>query len=480
MSRPLVGAYVCPRGVFCVEARARRGGVTVVRAFEQHGRPDGAADAARLLARALDANGVKRAEIAVVVRGFEIAHHTLSLPPARDAMLAPIIDRELRRLEPQITDPVSGSLPLPDRDPATAEQPGQRQYLVAGMPRAAASAFEAQLHAAGHSLQHLTALPAAFQRLAEDFDDSAATTTLLVPLPDGLFLGFFVGGGMRLAIEPPLHEGDMPDGVAMAEEAELGATFLRQQFRGAQVERALIAGPPHQWADTESLLTQRLEVPVQRLDVDGLSAQSLAALGAVLDARSPAPLSLGGVVRDRKANAARATLRQTAVAAVVATVVVGAWSVFQALEARRADSELRATQRRLEQHNANVAPLRQTADQRRLVRDAGELVRISARDREELQNALAAISGGILGAIRLDSLALERGSSGWVAGLTGTALGVTSGGAVQALHDFYRELPRRLIVEELALDQMSYRDTTGGGVRVAFQLSFVLPEAKAP
>jgi hypothetical protein len=467
----LVGAYVCPRGVHAVEVMATRAGVEVLRSFELGGRLSSADDAARYLARALDNNGIVAADVAVVARGFEIGHHTIALPPARPEMLAPIIEREVRRLEPQLTDAAIGWMPLPDEEHSSADQPAQRQFLVAALPGATVARFESALQESGHTLLHFTALPAAFQRVTEQFDAQRATTAQLVPLPDGLFLGLYLGGGVRITIEPPLQEQDALEGAAMAEETELGATYVRQQFRGAQVERAVIVGPAMLWPDTQSMLIDRLGIPVERLDVDGLSAAAIAALGAVLDARSPAPLSLGGTVAHRKEREKQAVVRNTALAA----------SVFQALDARRSDEQLRQARARLEQLSANIGPIRQTADQRRLVRDAGGLVRLSVADRTELQNALVAISGGILGPIRLDSLALERGSSGWIAALAGSATGATSGGAVQALHDFYRVLPRRLVLEELALEQMSYVDTTaadGTGARVAFQLSFVVPGAK--
>ena len=478
--RRLVGAYVCPRGVHGVEVKATRAGVEVLRSFELGGRLESADAAARSLARSLDNNGITGADVAVVARGFEIGHHALSLPPARPEMLAPIIEREVRRLEPQLTDAAIGWMPLPDEEQPSADQPAQRQFLVAAAPSATVARFESALQESGHTLLHFTALPAAFQRLTEQFDAQRATTAQLVPLPDGLFLGLYLGGGVRITIEPPIQEQDALEGAAMAEETELGATYVRQQFRGAQVERAVIVGPAMLWPDTQSMLIDRLGIPVERLDIDGLSAAGVAALGAVLDARSPAPLSLGGTVAHRKEREKQAVVRNTALAAVAAVVVVAAWSVFQALDARRSDERLRQARARLEQLSASVGPIRQTADQRRLVRDAGGLVRLSVTDRTELQNALVAISGGILGPIRLDSLGMERGSSGWIAALAGSATGATSGGAVQALHDFYRLLPRRLVLEELALEQMSYLDTSaadGTGARVAFQLSFVIPGA---
>lgn len=477
---PAVGAYLCPRGVWLVQARRRRDRFDVLDASEHPATLDSPADAVRHLVRALDDAGIARADVTVVLRGFDLGHHTLSLPPAPDAMLAPIIDRELRRLEPQITDPAVSWLPLPDDGRVSADLPPQRHVLVAAVGRSTAALLEAQLADADHRLEHLTALPAAIQRIAGEFDTTASTTAMLAPLPDGLFLGLFLSGGLRIAIEPPLLDQETPDGAAMAEEAELGATYVRQQFRGAELERAVIVAPAGLWQDTETILTQRLDIPVNRLDLDGLSTASIVALGGLLDSRSPAPLALAGRAAARRQNEARAVIRQTAFAAVAAAVIVAIWSMAQALDARRTDSRLREVRGQLDAAMSGVASVRQTADQRRLMRDASGLLRLSVADRSALQNSLAAIGAGVAGPIRLDSLQLDRGSNGWVASLTGTAAGGTGGGAVQALHDFYRDLPRRVAVEELALDQMAYADTSEGdyGSVIRFQLSFVLPQAR--
>lgn len=474
----VVGAYLCSRGAHFVEVEHGRKGFQVVRAFEHPGHLASAEDAGAHLAEGLRLHGVRRAAVAVVGRGFQLVHHTLSLPPARDSMLTPIVARELKRLEPDLTDPAIGWLPLPD-DEHSADLPQQRSLLVGAIPAANAVAIEAALRAEGHTLHHLTVVPAAAQRLVEELGQDGAATAMLLPLPDGLFLGLFLGGGLRISIEPPLLEDEMPDGVAMAEEAELGATYVRQQFRGAQIERAIIAGPTELWPDTQSILAERLGVRVDRLDVGSLSTASLVALGGALDARAVAPLALAGSVANRKQLAARATLRQTAIAAIAATVIVAGWSLFQAFQARSADRELRVARSQVQQATATVEPLRQTAAQRRLIRDANLTLRLSARDRAELQAALTAISGGVVGPIRLDSLQLDRGSGGWVASLKGRAAGVTSGAAVQALHDFYRELPRRLLIEELALGEMAYADTTpanGTGALIRFELTFVIRE----
>lgn len=477
----LVGAYVCPRGVFLAEVSARRSDLQVLRTSDHPGALRDAREAARHLAAALATAGFASADVAVALRGFELAHHTLSFPPAPESALSLIVAREIRRLEPHMADPLVGWLPLPGEDAALPDQPAQRHFVAAAIPRGVATAFEDELRRAGYSLLHLTALPAAVQRLAEEFDANRGATSLLAPLPDGLFLGLFIAGGVRIAIEPPLHEQDAPDAVAMAEEAELGATYVRQQFRGTEIDRAVILGPADQWTETEAQLSQRLGLRVERLDLSGLPVPALAALGAVIDARSPAPLSLGGRVANRRRDQARAVRRQTSLAAVAAAAIVSGWAVFHAIDARQADRDLRRTRQQVEQISASLGPVRQTATQRRLVRDADSLLQVSVSDRAELQRSLAAISNGIAGPIRMDSLHLERGTGSWIAALAGSAVGATSGLAVQSLHDFYRDLPRRLVVEELSLDQMAYVDTTttdGTGALVRFQVSFVIPERK--
>jgi hypothetical protein len=61
----------------------------------------------------------------------------------------------------------------------------------------------------------------------------------------------------------------------------------------------------------------------------------------------------------------------------------------------------------------------------------------------------------------------------------GTVGGVTNARAVESLHDVYRELPRRLTVDSIALDQLAYADTANDHLSsVRFQLSFGIPARK--
>jgi hypothetical protein len=475
----LVAAYVCPRGVFAIECKRSRSGIQVLRAFEAPGSLGTAESAVAQLVGLLEGAGIRRADVAVALRGFGSVHHVLALPRARNELLGPIVERELRRLEPQLADAVVAWFPLLDEE-ISIDAPPQRQFLVAGAPREQINAIERGLSAAGHQLLHLTALPAALQRLVDEFEPTMEAMALVAPLPDGAFFGFCVAGGMRLVVEPPMQEqDDALDPPAMAEEVELGAMFVRQQFRGAQLGHVTIAASPQVFADAQGAFTDRLGIPVSRLAVRELDASGLVALGAILDSSSAIPLSFAGKTRERGAAAAKSALRMASMVAVFAAAAIGVVTVVEALRARDAASALVDARRQIEQQSVGLLPVRQTAERRKLIRDAVSALRFVARDRLELQQALNAVGGAIFDPVQLDSIVLDRGSAGWLVVLGGSITEATNGRAVQTLHDFYRDLPRRLVIDQPSLEQLVYADSGAHGrAMVRFQLAFVVPRAK--
>jgi hypothetical protein len=478
----LLAAYVCPRGVFAIQARHAGGGIEIERTIEEPALLASAFDAANHLIGALQLAGISGGDVTLAVRGFGVVHHVLQMPPATDDVLAPIIEREVRRLEPQLGEGVVGWIPLPPLQ--TAESEGsegsgggqQRSFLTAAAPADVIGVFEKCLAASGYRLAHLTDLPAAMQRLIEEFDTDTDSAALVAPLPDGALLGFWLSGALRLIVEPPLPSGSEHEVAALAEEVELGAMFVRQQFSGAHIDRVVIVGSSEALANAESVLTERVRVPAKQLGIPGLSPAALAALGALLDAQSPTPLALGGATRRRREARARSTLESIAFAAVVLVLIVGAWTVFETIRARRAADALQATRRHIEQDSFGLTRLRSTAGQRKQVREAVAAVRLVVGDRVQLQEVLTGIATAVRSPVQLDSISLTRRSSAWLAVLTGSVDGATSARAVQSLHDLYRELPDRLPVDSLKLDQLAYADSsTDGAVVVRFQMSFAVP-----
>lgn len=474
MGRPsLVGAYVCPRGVFTIECTRSGDSVVVERRFEVSVQIDDAASAADQVIRALRSAGVARADVAIAMRGFGVAHHVLQMPPATDELLSPVVDREVRRLEPQLHNPAVGWIPLPPLETGSPDAPPQRSLLTAAISADIVRDLEARLAGSGYRLLHLTALPVAMQRLMEEFDPGTDSSAFVAPLPDGAFLGFALNGALRLMVEPPLPGDAEHEAAALAEEVELGVMFVRQQFRGAQIGRITLVGTRVSLSDVQTSLAERLHVPAKQLAVKDLSPAALAALGAVLDARSPRPLALGGATLRRREERARTVLETVALAAVVLVGLLAGWVIVQSVRAYQAGSALQTAQRRVEQDAFALEPLRSTANQRRMVRDAVAALRLVADDRADLQQVLGGIAAAVRPPVRIDSLRLARGTSGWLGIMGGTVNGESNARAVQTLHDFYRELPERVSVDSLRLDQLQYteREPDGPAALVRFQLS---------
>jgi hypothetical protein len=477
---PLVGAYVCPRGVFIIECKRAHGGLEIERTLEVPLPLESPIAAADHLIQVLRTAGINRADVAIAVRGYGVVHHVLQMPPASDEMLSPIIDREIRRLEPQLGDAVVDWVSLPALETGV-EGTTPRSLLGAAAPVDVIMAFEQRLKVAGYRLMHITALPVAMQRLFEEFDEGSPSAALVAPLPDGAFLGFTMNAAIRLVIEPPLPQDVDHETAALAEEVELGMMFVRQQFRGAEIERVALVGSKDSLANAESALFERLHVPVAYLGVRDLSPAAFAALGAILDAQSPKPLSLGGTTRESARARAMTTLESVSIAALLILALLGAWTVTETVRAKRAAMALETTRQQIERESFGLGPVRSTAEQRRLVRDAVAALRFAASDRVELQETLSGIASAIGERAQVDSMHLDRKASGWRAVVSGSITGVTNARAVQSLNDLYRELPQRLAADSMHLDQLAYDDegsTQADASVVRFQLSFGIPAAR--
>ncbi|MEX2154270.1 MAG: hypothetical protein WD825_13100 [Gemmatimonadaceae bacterium] len=476
----LVGAYLCPRGVFAIECRRTGAGLEVARTFEVPALIESAFDAAEHLIRVLRGAGIRKAEISVAMRGFGVVHHVLQMPPAKDEVLGPIIEREVRHLEPQLGDAIINWIPLPALDANGSGAPPQRSLLSAAAPRNTVRAVEERLQSAGYRLAHLTALSASMQRVLEELDMGGGTAGLFVGLPDGAFLGFSINGGIRLVTEPPMPENAEHVAAALTEELELGATFVRQQFNGAAIDYIALVGSNASIADADTMVSERLHIPFKHVGTRELSPQAFAALGAILDNQSPKPLSLGGASRARTEAQSVTSMGQLSYATLFVLALLGAWTILETVRTKQADDALQVARRRIEQDSFGLAPIRSTAERRRMVRDAAAAMRTVATDRVALQEALAGVAATVRPPVRIDTLSLALGETGWRALLGGRVEAATNARAVQALHDMYRQLPQRLSVDSLRLEQLAYSDSGAStlGSIVRFQVSFEIPAAK--
>jgi hypothetical protein len=101
-------------------------------------------------------------------------------------------------------------------------------------------------------------------------------------------------------------------------------------------------------------------------------------------------------------------------------------------------------------------------------------MRFVSNERMELQQTLMGIADAVRRPLEIDSLRLAMTAGGWQALLLGQASGPTSARAIVALNEAYGELPQRLPVDSIHLDELSYPDSssTDAGTRVRFQISF--------
>src|SRR4051812_19133388 len=136
--------------------------------------------------------------------------------------------------------------------------------------------------------------------------------------------------------------------------------------------------------------------------------------------------------------------------------------------------------RHIERDSFGLNPVRATAMQRKFARSAAAAIRLSFSDRVQLQEALSGIASTVRSPVTLDSVHLDRGGAGWRVILAGTVTGTSNAAAVQSLHDVYRELPGRLSVDSIRLDQLLYGDAAADGQDgvIRFQISFATPVPK--
>ncbi|MGH7636451.1 MAG: hypothetical protein ACREOK_02270 [Gemmatimonadaceae bacterium] len=476
-----VGAFVCPRGVFAIVCRDAPSGVEVERTFEAPFGLRTAEEAADHLVSMLQSAGIARASVSIAIRGFGVAHHSLQMPPANDALLGPVIEREMRRLEPQLGECAVQWVSLPPLDSGLTgapTAPPQRSILATAAPADVIAVFEQRLHDAGHRLEHLTTLPIAVQRLMEQFDSGTGTIATVVPLPDGAYIGFMLSGGVRLVVEPPLPQDQAHEAAALAEEIDLATTFVRQQFRGASIDRVALIGLRASLTELKTTIAERLRIPAKQIEAETLTPVGFMALGAVLDARSADPQSLGGATRANAVSPALSRLETASLVAVFILALVGLWTIAETFRTVRAERALQTALHSIEQDDFSLAPVRETASQRRMVSHALEAVRLSAADRVEIQSALAGVAAVMRPPARVDTVRLAWSDGKWHAVLVGGIESTSNARAVQTLHDFYRELPQRIPLDSLSLERLAYgdADATPGVDRgsVQFRLSFAL------
>lgn len=484
--RARFSAVLAPSGIHLVQYRDGRRGLQVLRYSSDLARHPDAAAAARALADLVEADGGRGGRLALAVAGFGSYHHILTLPPAPREVLAPIVQREMRRFYPDLFhgdrgEPAVEFIPVDGSARPAEGQP--REILVAGVPRELLETVHRQLAEREIELEHWTILPRAFQRLYDVFVGGRDSSALLLMLPSTPLLGLFHEGALRLFSEPFGPQGRAEDDLeAVLAKAERGALFVRQQFRGASVDRFIVAAEPAEAPRLASELERRLRARVEAFEPWGDSPGAVVALGAALDVGSEGSLDLLPASLGPRTPVERWTRALAVASAAVLVAGAGWWAWSGVRAAERAEASVAAVDARLAAYDEALAAVRPVVEARREHAGRALLLESLVGSHDALPGALWPLDAGPSG-VRIRSFELRRVESGWEGTATGLAVGATSAEVAGSVDSLHAALARALPGGSTELTRLAYVDAPadGGGlaepnspIAISFEISFIV------
>jgi hypothetical protein len=473
------GAFVEPHGIFLVEYHRERDGIAIIRRQSDERRVLGLAEAGERLAALVRAGGSGSSRLAAVMRGFGSAYQLMMLPPAEPAVLGPVVRRELTRLNPDMERPridfvVGGEIDRRRRARPEGGRP-QQEVLVGAAPELAVSAFGDELAAAGIELEHLTLLPQVIQRLYQQGDGSPKPTACYVELPGGPLIAFFHENQLRLVVEPPIGGDSSVTSRAeiLAEHLDRGNLYLRQQFRGVELGRLLIAAAPGQESELIEMLRARLGYPVAKFSGPDAPTAALVSMGAVLDAEAERGLNLSPFAESAEVRSERSNRQKAVLTAAAVSAIAIIWAILSVAGvvslSRKVESERRVAEARMN----TLAPIRVIAAQRQKNAQSIRYLDNVASDRVHTEEILRAIVRATPPGTQLTAVSLDRAGQEWNLQISGTAFGETGADVLLGVDRFYHALPRELPMHDLVLAALE--DITGGdfGTAMKFTVTFV-------
>lgn len=489
-SRRQFAAFVDPDRVYVFEYRRGASGIEIVEHSSVARGMTDIGDAAEVLVDLIrSGSGPGQPHVTATIRGFGIAYHLLTLPPAGADVLAPVIEREMMRLFPDIADPLvsfavgghidrrtgrpsPSSRGLPERR-ATSEEILPLEVLATISPRRVVDVVTGTLQGAGIHLDHLTVAPQAMACLFREVSGSPRPAAVVMMLLGAPMIGVFQGGDVRFVADPPAS----PDALSAADiqtvidQVGRARIHLRQHSRGAEIEKMYVAAESAEREHVGAVLDAALGVEIVPLAQTIGPPPAILALGGVLNAESgsdmalyPSPDQIRSAAKQRRVNSAT-------VAAVVVCIVALAFAAFNILTLARATDTLRAERAAADARLAGVAPAMGVTRERR-----ANAERIAIMDEHRAkQQQLARVLNGLRLAqppnVGLTAATFSRTETGWAVSISGRAVGSTGAQVLRGVDAFYRELPRRLPVESQSLDTFEY--AAGDGVQGNFTITLL-------
>ena len=483
---PTFAAFVEPAGVYLIEYRRDRDGITVVKRQSDNRRILGLAEAGERVATLIKGSGAAQSKLAAAVRGFGSTYQIMMLPPAEPAVLGAVVRRELARINPEMEAPrvdyvLGGQI---DRRLRTRPEGGtpQREVLVGAAPELALSAFAEEVALGGAELTHLTVLPQVLQRLYERADASTVPTACYVDLPGGPIIAFFHEAQLRLVVEPPISgDDDIPARVqTLAEHLDRGNLFLRQQFRGVELNRLLICVDQNESSDLISALRDRLHFPVENFPGPVSEPSALICLGAILDGEAEKGLNLSPFAESAEDKTARQRRTSVTIAASIVAAAAILWAIFSVASTLRLSAKVENNRKIAVERMSTLAPLRVVAAERQ--KNAQSLAYLEAvrANESQVQDVLRALVRATPPGIQLTNLTIDRSGTEWSASLAGTAFGDSGADVLLAIDRLFHAIPREMTVHDLLLTELSDLPTDQFGAGMKFSMTFVVsPQPKA-
>lgn len=486
------GAFIGPRGVYLVEYRRVTSGIELSehRAITRE-LSDIDEAAAALVALVLEAGGAG-SSVAAAIRGFGVAYRLLVLPPAERSVLAPVVDNEMRRLHPEVVEPVvnfalggpverraqrlkpesTGDQITHDRRVAAQAVP-PIEVLAATAPTHVVRVLTQALSRHGITLTHLTIPPQAMARVYAEVNGEGDASAVAMMLPGGPLIGLFQKGNLRFVTEPPSTASELTAELqTVMDQVDRGRMYLRQQFRGADIDCVFLATDPDAQQHFNAILATSLNVDVHPLVPTEAPAAAVAALGAVLDAEDGTGLSLYPSGSKRREAASRRQHRTAIYAASVFSGVALAWALFTVVSTRPAVESVADARRQSARSLAGLEAIRGVVAERRANSARLSAIGALAADRDRLVNQLQGIAASTPPGVQLGRLYLERLEDGWRGELTGTASGFSGAHALRAVDRFENELPRALQTSSVVLADFTQGDDE---TVVTFRITFETP-----
>ncbi|MGI8619661.1 MAG: hypothetical protein ACR2L6_11335 [Gemmatimonadaceae bacterium] len=488
------GALIDPDRIYVIEYVRQAGGVEITHHMSVARSMPSVEEASDALVELIrPAAGRGDAQVAAAIRGFGVSYQLLTLPPAGADVLAPIIDREMRRMFPDIEDPLVGFALGGNIDrrtgraaPAAAKKglPERRsgastgeilplEILAASAPRHVVNTVAATLERAGIRLEHLTVVPQAMARLYREVNGSPQPAALAIMLQGSPVIGVFQGGDVRFISEPPTSDEGLSsvDVQTVIDQVGRARMYLRQQFRGADIEKIFVSADPADQAHVDAVLNAALNVEVVPLAPAMGPPAAIAALGSVLNAESGAEMVLYPSSKDLQRAAEQDRVRTWTLAAAAVCFLAILLAVFTTVSAATATGDLRAERAAADAQMAKIAPAMNVIEERRANMDRANAMRAHFTGRQQLARLINGIRLAQPPNVGLGAATLSRTTGGWRVEITGTAVGASGADVLEGVAEFSRELPARIPLQSFNLDSFEYAGEPGdmsGNFKISF------------